>query len=515
MDYGKYRGRQQRIGKRALKILEDKFPDGFAFRPQEGIEDFGVDCELEPFERIGYDSDLERISGVIFKGQVRGVEDGSTLELESQQVLSKQFEMNELFYWYEQLRVPLVIFLVDLATETVYWTEYYSDAKLRSNYQEAKIAGQSFVQIHFAKNKTIPETAEDLLRAVNRAWARMMIASFPDLNIIEEHLRDQPDLSTEIQQIEYRRELTYYHQLTRLINAADWDKVIDLSGKILDGKSFSDRLKLNTIYILRTMIFKTHVPRVQPEDKFAYVLNWQVEAIKQFIHLNESDDLLVQKVAALMENVLGIRVSSNALLNFSIETEHFAANNSNLIAQLMIPIIQGREIFFQGFIRYNIEEYNRILGEVEKLPFLLNSLGFIVPLLAHALQPYRHYLKIRGEYENLASLTEYLLQLLKLHASISESLTNADMISQCLFEILLMQTEPEDDQTYFDIAQQVVSEIENQEFKVAAQTELNWLIGRFTPMVAAFKKRESEMEVRKKNATWLAKRLGYDLSKDS
>jgi hypothetical protein len=104
MAKGKYRSQQQQIDDKALGILRYKFPEGFVFREQE--KDFGIDCEFEQFKqsRLGGES-LQASTGVIFKAQVKGVEDRSGLELKTKPVLSKAFETRDLEYWYEQMKL--------------------------------------------------------------------------------------------------------------------------------------------------------------------------------------------------------------------------------------------------------------------------------------------------------------------------------------------------------------------------------------------------------------------------
>ena len=95
MSAGKKRGRQQQIDDKALAILRYKMPEGFVFREQE--KDFGIDCELEHFQEVeSGQGSLQASTGVIFKAQVKGVEDGARLELATKPVLSKGFEVRDL-----------------------------------------------------------------------------------------------------------------------------------------------------------------------------------------------------------------------------------------------------------------------------------------------------------------------------------------------------------------------------------------------------------------------------------
>jgi len=177
MVIGKQRSPQQQTDEQATRILIGKTPSGIVFREQG--EDYGIDCELEQFTANPDRPGFEKSTGVLFKGQLKGTARARELEVADGTALSKQFDVDDLYYWYEQLSVPVILFLVDVDTQVVYWTEFYSDPDLRAGYRRARQGGQASLSVRFRKSSTFPETLEGLLQAVEHAYECIALSAAP------------------------------------------------------------------------------------------------------------------------------------------------------------------------------------------------------------------------------------------------------------------------------------------------------------------------------------------------
>jgi hypothetical protein len=509
----KYRSQQQQIDDRALGILRYRFPEGFVFREQE--KDFGIDCEFEQFQQVRLeDVNLQASTGVIFKAQVKGVKDGSKLELKTKPALSKAFETRDLEYWYEQIKIPVIIFLVDLKTETIYWIEFYSSKKLRDDYLGAKRNDQQHVNIHFDKTKTIPETVDRLLEVVNDARQRIALSLLPSPRILEEHLRETPDIEQEIEVIEKRRELAYYYRFLNCLDENNVDQANQRALEIIQNREFSPTTKLYTILAAGEIVFAANAERFRRNDPFTYILGWQVSALQKYACAETNTPPLVRQVTDLMKCIQRIGVIGNDIFNHRMAAEAFASRENNPIALLSLPFIQVREALAFGVLQGVIEEYNEIAARQHELNLRLKATSLTAPKLAQALLPFRHaYLLVR-ETEKLKELDSYVLGLLKTHAAICEWLSDEALMCECLISTISMRAQPSEGQFGFDAAQEIVSSIVDREFREKAQTILGDLIDYFEQTFEP-KQPPSEMQTRREMALRLAEMQGYDLSRDS
>jgi hypothetical protein len=513
MTNGKLRSRQQQIDDKALGILKYKFPEGFVFREQE--KDFGMDCEFEQFQQIHLGTvGLQASTGIIFKAQVKGVEDGSKLELKTKPVLSKAFETRDLEYWYEQIRTPVIIFLVDLKTEAIYWIEFYSSKKLRDDYLAAKQNGQQFVNIHFNKMQTIPETVNSLLEAVNNAQQRIALSLLPGLRALEEHLRENPDIEQEIRILERRRELAYYHRFLKHLDEDNIDQANTEAIEILQNSEFSPTTKLYTVLAAGKIVYATDAERFRKDDPFTHILGWQVKALQEYACTTTDTPPLVKQTTDLMRCILNIRVLGNDIFNDRVAAEVFALRDGNPIALLSLPLIYAREAVAFGVLREVIEEYNEIAAREHDLNLQLRVTSLTAPMLAQALIPFRQTYLLAQETEKLKELDSYVLGILKTHAAICEWLSDEGLIHQCLVSIVSMSAQPSEEEPGFSAAREIVSTIADPEFRDKAEAILKDLIDYYEQ---AFKPMQppNEMQMRKEVALRLAEMQGYDLEKDS
>jgi hypothetical protein len=98
------------VGEQAVQILKAALPREWVVRDQP-VSDYGIDLEIELARSV--------VSGRIFKGQVKG---HSTVEWRTDGTLLQSITQRTLNYW-QQFRVPVILFIVDVSKGEVYWAK--------------------------------------------------------------------------------------------------------------------------------------------------------------------------------------------------------------------------------------------------------------------------------------------------------------------------------------------------------------------------------------------------------
>lgn len=233
---------QQEVDERALSILRYRTPREFVFREQG--RDFGIDCELEEFAR-GDRSNVRssEATGRIFKAQVKGCESSDKYFVRDGTQLSKSFEIDELEYWYERMRIPVILFIVDVGNEEIYWTDFYADAGLEARYRSAKSAGQNSVVVHFDIAHRFPDSMNALMLSVRRMHERLALQIGWSQESLRAHL-DNTDASAELKRVRERLAATVYAAFVDSLEVQDWKKAEDLLGQILSDGPLAEETKV-------------------------------------------------------------------------------------------------------------------------------------------------------------------------------------------------------------------------------------------------------------------------------
>jgi len=149
---------------RSRQIFEGSIPTSWVARSQ--IPDYGVDYDVEVFKD-------ETSTGVTFKVQLKGHE--HLVLGQEEHHFSCALATKSAGYLCEELATPTVLAIVDLATETAYWTAPQLDQKLRARLQTATREGQKSLVAYIPVANALPATADALLDAV--ADAQILLAT--------------------------------------------------------------------------------------------------------------------------------------------------------------------------------------------------------------------------------------------------------------------------------------------------------------------------------------------------
>ena len=156
------------IGRRAGRIFEFNLPDNWLFRSQEDQEDYGIDGEVE------ITTPQDKATGFIFKAQIKGQKEVNITD--GGKRISFSISLERLQYYMSNLDIAVILFVVDVTNELVYWHSLQDDDKLRMSMQEALIKEQDTITVHLQTTHVLKrDNINELIQAINinLDWLRL------------------------------------------------------------------------------------------------------------------------------------------------------------------------------------------------------------------------------------------------------------------------------------------------------------------------------------------------------
>jgi hypothetical protein len=147
------RTKQHQLDTAAQKVFQQAIPNEWVSRDQTHA-DYGFDFEVEVFK----DS---KSTGIIFKVQLKGTEDLRLLK--NQKTISYSFSLDNIKYYLEEVNIPIIIIIVDLKTNIVYWHNPILDTELHNTYQTLKGGSQETLSVHLDAANTLPKDLNVLI----------------------------------------------------------------------------------------------------------------------------------------------------------------------------------------------------------------------------------------------------------------------------------------------------------------------------------------------------------------
>lgn len=204
------------IGTEAGRIFAYNLPSNWIYRSQEDQNDFGIDGEIELKDEKGKALGKESV----FKVQIKGEEISSYIN--NNESLSFTLTTERLKYYYS-FKIPVILVVVEVSTQKIFWKALTIDEDLKSKVFEATT--QKYIQIHLPTTNSLsrgtPSLAESLLDAVNRCWSHLSIlglkasiAQYPSMTTIE--------LDNKIHMIGEALYEAYHQQLDNLLHAKEY-----------------------------------------------------------------------------------------------------------------------------------------------------------------------------------------------------------------------------------------------------------------------------------------------------
>lgn len=157
----------KQISRLAGRQFEVTLPRDWIYRSQEDQEDVGIDgeVELETVDGTG--------SGFIFKVQIKGIAEATLID--EGKVLPFSLKLERLNYYMNNLEVPVILIVVDLTTDSIYWLSLQDNSALRESLTMATAKGQDSLTVHVPVNQVYEGNWSDMLSAVGQTmnWLRL------------------------------------------------------------------------------------------------------------------------------------------------------------------------------------------------------------------------------------------------------------------------------------------------------------------------------------------------------
>ena len=246
------------IGRKAGRILEFHLPDNWIFRSQEDQEDYGIDGEIE----LANESD--NATGFIFKAQIKGQEAVSIIE--NGTIASFNIKLERLRYYMQEVEIPVILIVVDVTTNKIFWKSLQDDSQLRESMKLALNNSQKTIAIHIPVTDTLPEKHEELLASVeaNMNWLRASALSRMT-SPIETMIKKSPDTLI-AEMLEKSKQMNFHlfsETFERLYVSGEFDALFDNAKDVLNSATE----KVETRFCAGLYIERVYLQKVDPRSE--------------------------------------------------------------------------------------------------------------------------------------------------------------------------------------------------------------------------------------------------------
>lgn len=225
------------IGRRAGRVFEFCLPDNWAFRSQEDQEDYGIDGEIE------ITTPQDKATGFIFKAQIKGQKTVSFIEENSK--ISFSISLERLQYYMSNIEIAVILFVVDITNEIVYWHSLQDDEKLQERMQEAISKKQETISVHLQSKHILKrDYTDELFQAINVNLDWLRLNGLRKINYSEifkkstnEKVRDW------LEQAKDQSYYAYMEQFERLYNDKNHDELLKLIHKVFPAETEKKELR--------------------------------------------------------------------------------------------------------------------------------------------------------------------------------------------------------------------------------------------------------------------------------
>jgi len=145
------------IGTEAGRIFEYNLPSSWIFRSQEDQNDFGIDGEIELKDANG--KALGKNS--VFKVQIKGEENSKYIN--EGKALSFTLKLERLKYYFK-FKVPVILVVVEVSSEKIFWLPITNDENLRIKSYES--GDNESIQVHLPIENSLVRKNEELANKI-------------------------------------------------------------------------------------------------------------------------------------------------------------------------------------------------------------------------------------------------------------------------------------------------------------------------------------------------------------
>ncbi|BDX18125.1 hypothetical protein MFKK_09350 [Halopseudomonas aestusnigri] len=246
------------IGRKAGRILAFHLPDHWIFRSQEDQEDYGIDGEIE------LTNEYDNATGFIFKAQIKGQEAVSIIE--NGTIASFNLKLERLRYYMQEVEIPVILIVVDVTTNKIFWKSLQDDSQLRESMKLALDNSQKSIAIHIPVTDTLPEKQEELLASVetNMNWLRASALSRMT-SPIETMIKKSPDALI-AEMLEKSKQMNFHlfgEAFERLYVSGEFDALFDNAKDVLNSATE----KVETRFCAGLYIERVYLQKIYPRPE--------------------------------------------------------------------------------------------------------------------------------------------------------------------------------------------------------------------------------------------------------
>lgn len=225
------------IGRRAGRICEFCLPDNWAFRSQEDQEDYGIDGEIE------ITTPQDKATGFIFKAQIKGQKTVSFIEDNSK--VSFSISLERLQYYMSNVEIAVILFVVDITSEIVYWHSLQDDENLRKRMQDALVKDQETITVHLRTTNVLKrDNIDELLQAINVNLDWLRLNNLRKINYSEIFKKSTDEKVKDwLDQAKDQSYYAYMEQFERLYINKEHEKLLELINQVFPSKTEKNELR--------------------------------------------------------------------------------------------------------------------------------------------------------------------------------------------------------------------------------------------------------------------------------
>lgn len=249
------------IGESAGRIFKYKAPLNWIIRSQEDQDDHGIDCEIELKDSSGKALGQESV----FKVQLKGQEHCTLIENDTKVSFSVSLERLK---YYLSFNIPVILVVVDVTTEDIYWVSVTDNDTICSNVSKSSA---KTLTVHLPVENKLEKNNVDsfasLLRSVESCWNSL---SLRDLKVAVENCTTlQPEnLDKCIDQVGDALFKAYHIKLDKLFCDRDFNELY---------RQASDLIKSPVVPVKDRFLATLYFERAFSIEPYTKVKNQQIE----------------------------------------------------------------------------------------------------------------------------------------------------------------------------------------------------------------------------------------------
>lgn len=246
------------IARLADGIFRRTLPANWAYRDQQNQEDYGIDAEVELM------APGDKATGFIFKLQIKGTTE-LVVHADGLTVAFAGLKVERLEYYVDSVKIPVVLVIVDVSNDVVYWTVLQGNTTISDALDDARTGQQQTLTVHIPSHNVLPTARDRLLEDVALAldWINVRAVQSLDSNrmTLAANRLDKTKLAASLSM---HNEMVRMEVVEQLLEQGRYETAMSMSVDILNSPSESQVMRIvaamnvERIDVQRTAISDSH-----------------------------------------------------------------------------------------------------------------------------------------------------------------------------------------------------------------------------------------------------------------